>query len=96
MITGPAPEISQKLIGSRAVRKLSLTGSVPVGRALLHLAADNITEVSMEPGGHAPVLVFPDADIETAARACVTAKFRNAGQVCASPSRFIVHESVSK
>jgi succinate-semialdehyde dehydrogenase/glutarate-semialdehyde dehydrogenase len=96
MITGPAPEISQKLVGSRAVRKLSLTGSVPVGRTLLHLAADTITEVSMELGGHAPVLVFPDADIDTAARACVAAKFRNAGQVCASPSRFIVHESVSK
>src|SRR5262249_45326886 len=81
---------------SRIVRKVSLTGSVPVGRMLLHLAADNITEVSMELGGHAPVLVFPDADIEIAAQACVASKFRNTGQVCASPSRFIVHESVSQ
>lgn len=96
MITGRASKISEKLIGSRAVRKVSLTGSVPVGRTLLHLAADNITEVSMELGGHAPVLVFPDADIQAAARACVASKFRNAGQVCASPSRFIVHEAVNR
>ncbi|MGV9863508.1 NAD-dependent succinate-semialdehyde dehydrogenase [Rhodococcus koreensis] len=95
MITGSASKISEKLIGSRSVRKVSLTGSVPVGRTLLHLAADNITEVSMELGGHAPVLVFPDADIDAAAKACVASKFRNAGQVCASPSRFLVHESVS-
>src|SRR5262249_22789879 len=56
----------------------------------------NIVEVSMELGGHAPVLVFADADIEAAALACVASKFRNTGQVCASPSRFIVHESVSQ
>ena len=94
MITGQSSQISEKLIGSGVVRKVSLTGSVPVGRILLHLAAENITEVSMELGGHAPVLVFPDADIAGAAAACVASKFRNAGQVCASPSRFIIHESV--
>src|SRR5690606_31027256 len=91
VITGRSSQISERLISSGVVRKVSLTGSVPVGRTLLHLAAENITEVSMELGGHAPVLVFPDADIEKAAAACVDTKFRNAGQVCASPSRFIVH-----
>lgn len=96
VITGRSSQISERLISSGVVRKVSLTGSVPVGRTLLHLAAENITEVSMELGGHAPVLVFPDADIEKAAAACVATKFRNAGQVCASPSRFIVHESVSR
>ena len=96
MITGRGSQISEKLIGSEGVRKVSLTGSVPVGRTLLHLAADHITEVSMELGGHAPVLVFPDADIEAAAQACAASKFRNAGQVCASPSRFIVHSSAGE
>lgn len=94
MLTGASSQISERLIRSPIVRKVSLTGSVPVGRILLHAAADQITQVSMELGGHAPVLVFPDADIASAARACVASKFRNAGQVCASPSRFLVHESV--
>ncbi len=87
--------ISGQLIAAPAVAKISLTGSVPVGRAVLRAAADHIKNVSLELGGHAPVLVFADADIETAARACVSAKFRNSGQVCASPSRFYVHESVT-
>ena len=95
VLTGRASQISEQLIGSGVVRKVSLTGSVAVGRTLLHLAAENITEVSMELGGHAPVLVFADADIQKAAQACVATKFRNAGQVCASPSRFLVHESVA-
>ncbi len=94
MVTGSSGLISERLIASPTVRKISLTGSVPVGRVLLHAAAERITHVSMELGGHAPVLVFADADIAAAARACVASKFRNAGQVCASPSRFIVHESV--
>jgi succinate-semialdehyde dehydrogenase/glutarate-semialdehyde dehydrogenase len=96
MLTGSSTKISERLIASMTVRKISLTGSVPVGRILLGLAATNITEVSMELGGHAPVLVFPDADIPTAARLCVAGKYRNAGQVCASPSRFLVHESVQE
>jgi len=96
MLTGNSSLISERLISSMTVRKVSLTGSVPVGRILLGLAAQNITEVSMELGGHAPVLVFPDADVAEAARLCVAGKFRNAGQVCASPSRFLVHESVQE
>ncbi|WP_449279079.1 NAD-dependent succinate-semialdehyde dehydrogenase [Leucobacter sp. GX24907] len=96
ILTGRASQISEQLINSGVVRKLSLTGSGTVGRTLLHLAADNMVAVSMELGGHAPVLIFEDADIETAARACVASKFRNTGQVCASPSRFIVQESVAE
>ncbi|MBL3700782.1 NAD-dependent succinate-semialdehyde dehydrogenase [Leucobacter luti] len=95
-LTGPASRISEQLINSGIVRKLSLTGSGAVGRTLLHLAADNLVAVSMELGGHAPVLVFEDADVEAAARACVASKFRNTGQVCASPSRFIVQDTVAQ
>src|SRR5690554_459060 len=96
MLTGRSKQISERLIASDHVRKVSLTGSVPVGRTLLHAAAETVTSVSMELGGHAPVLVFADADVEAAARACVGAKFRNGGQVCASPSRFIVQESAQE
>ncbi|WP_085528494.1 NAD-dependent succinate-semialdehyde dehydrogenase [Kocuria massiliensis] len=95
-LTGSASNISKRMVASGEIRKISLTGSVPVGQTLLHLAADSITDVSMELGGHAPVLVFSDADISQAAETCVATKFRNAGQVCASPSRFIVHESIAE
>lgn len=96
MLTGPSAHISERLITSGVIRKISLTGSVPVGRALLRRAAEQIMPASMELGGHAPVIVFPDADIETAAADAASAKFRNAGQVCASPSRFYVHADVSE
>jgi succinate-semialdehyde dehydrogenase/glutarate-semialdehyde dehydrogenase len=76
------------------VRKASLTGSTGVGRRMLELAAHGIKKVSMELGGHAPVLVFEDADIDQAIKACASFKFRNCGQVCASPTRYYVHESV--
>ncbi|GAA2642850.1 NAD-dependent succinate-semialdehyde dehydrogenase [Paractinoplanes durhamensis] len=91
-LTGSATMMSPLLIAAPAVTKVSLTGSVPVGQAIMRAAAESLTEVSLELGGHAPVLVFADADIEAAARLCVGAKFRNAGQVCASPSRFFVQE----
>ncbi len=96
VITGDPSRISAHLIGSEVIRKVSLTGSVPVGRQLLHLAADRILPVSMELGGHAPVLVFPDADIDRAATVCARGKFRNCGQVCISASRFYVHGSVAR
>jgi succinate-semialdehyde dehydrogenase / glutarate-semialdehyde dehydrogenase len=95
LLAGDTAMISDRLLRSTVVRKISLTGSVPVGRALLRAAAENIIPTTMELGGHAPVLVFADADIGLAARSCVQAKYRNAGQVCASPSRFYVHESVA-
>jgi succinate-semialdehyde dehydrogenase / glutarate-semialdehyde dehydrogenase len=94
VVTGDSRFISEHLVRSPIVRKISLTGSTGVGRQMLHLAADGIKRVSMELGGHAPVLVFEDADVEYAAEQCARFKYRNAGQVCASPSRFYVHESI--
>ena len=93
-VTGDPAAISAQLIGSGRIRKVSLTGSVPVGRTLLHLAAEQMVPVTMELGGHSPVLVLPDADLDQAAATLTAAKFRNCGQVCISPSRVLVHESV--
>ncbi len=93
LVTGQSSLIAPHLIRAEAVRKVSLTGSVPVGREILHLAAEGVKKVTMELGGHGPVLIFDDADIEAAARACAATKFRNCGQVCISPSRFYVQES---
>jgi succinate-semialdehyde dehydrogenase / glutarate-semialdehyde dehydrogenase len=92
LVTGNSRTISRHLIASPIVRKVSVTGSVPVGKEILKLAADGVKKVSMELGGHAPVLVFDDADAIKAAETCATTKFRNCGQVCISPSRFYVHE----
>lgn len=94
MLTGEPPRISGRLLASPVIRKVSLTGSVPVGIAVNEQAARTLKAVSMELGGHSPVVVFPDADIDAAARAAALGKFRNAGQVCISASRFLVHESV--
>ncbi|MBD1548453.1 NAD-dependent succinate-semialdehyde dehydrogenase [Roseibium aggregatum] len=93
MVTGNSSLIARHLIGSPIVRKVSLTGSVPVGKEILHLAADGVKKVSMELGGHGPVIVFDDVDPVQAAETCATTKFRNCGQVCISPTRFYVHES---
>jgi succinate-semialdehyde dehydrogenase / glutarate-semialdehyde dehydrogenase len=94
IITGDPALISSQLIASDVIRKVSLTGSMPVGQHLLKLCADGIKSVTMELGGHAPVLVFKDADVDNAVALSVAAKFRNAGQVCNAPSRFFVHESL--
>ena len=93
LVTGDSRKISQYLVQSPIVKKVTLTGSTAVGREILQLAANGIKKVSMELGGHAPVIVFEDADIEAAAEMCARFKFRNCGQVCASPSRFYVHAS---
>ncbi|MCX2698585.1 NAD-dependent succinate-semialdehyde dehydrogenase [Ochrobactrum chromiisoli] len=94
IVFGPAAPISEHLIASPIPRKVSLTGSTPVGKLLQRLAADSLKRCTMELGGHAPVLVFDDAKIEKALDVLVAAKFRNAGQVCTSPTRFYVHENV--
>ena len=86
--------ISTYLLSSPLIRKMSFTGSVPVGKSLMKLAANNMIRTTMELGGHAPVLVFEDADIESTLDMAVAAKYRNAGQVCVSPTRFFVHESL--
>ncbi|NCF49389.1 MAG: aldehyde dehydrogenase family protein [Bacteroidetes bacterium] len=92
IVFGVPSDVSEHLLGSPIPRKLSFTGSVPVGIHLQQLAARNMIRCTMELGGHSPVMVFEDADIEQAAMHCVAGKFRNAGQVCISPTRFMVQE----
>lgn len=90
LVFGNPAEISKQLIASPVVRKISLTGSIPVGKALARLAAEGMKPASMELGGHSAALVFADADIEAAATELAAAKFANAGQVCTAPSRFFI------
>ena len=94
ILTGDAAAISETAIASPVIRKVSLTGSVPVGKKILALCANGVKRVTMELGGHAPVIVHADADPVAAAQKVAAAKFRNSGQVCISPSRFYVHESL--
>jgi succinate-semialdehyde dehydrogenase / glutarate-semialdehyde dehydrogenase len=96
LVIGSASEISDEFMTNRAVRKISFTGSTAVGKQLMKQAADQMKRLSLELGGHAPFIVFPDADPEVVAKAAVLGKFRNNGQVCISPSRFFVHKDVSK
>ncbi|MBR0966366.1 NAD-dependent succinate-semialdehyde dehydrogenase [Bradyrhizobium diazoefficiens] len=86
--------ISQTLLQSPVIRGLTFTGSTEVGKQLGALAAQTLKRSTLELGGHAPVLIFGDVDPEAAAVSAATAKFRNAGQVCTSPTRFFVHESI--
>lgn len=94
VVFGVPSEVSTHLIASPIIRKISFTGSTAVGKLLAKLAADGVKRATMELGGHAPVVVFDDVDPEKVAPLAVAAKFRNAGQVCISPTRFYVHESV--
>ncbi|MFT9159465.1 MAG: NAD-dependent succinate-semialdehyde dehydrogenase [Acetobacter sp.] len=94
IIFGPPAPISEHLIASPIPKAVSLTGSTPVGKLLQKLAAATLKRCTMELGGHAPVIVFEDAKIESALDALVAAKYRNAGQVCTSPTRFYVHSSL--
>ncbi|AZG10403.1 NAD-dependent succinate-semialdehyde dehydrogenase [Pigmentiphaga sp. H8] len=92
IVWGVPSEISSYLIESPIVRKISFTGSVPVGKQLSALAGAHMKRTTMELGGHSPVLVFDDADVEPAAEMLARMKIRNAGQVCISPTRFYVQE----
>ena len=94
LVYGNPAEISSYLIPHRSIRKITFTGSTPVGKQLAALAGQHMKRVTMELGGHAPVIVCEDADLELAVKASAAAKFRNAGQVCISPTRFLVHDSV--
>ena len=94
LLYGVPAQISSRLIDAAAIRKISFTGSVAVGRLLAEQAGRRLKPVTMELGGHAPVVVFDDVDAQRAAAACAAFKFRNAGQVCLSPSRFYVHERI--
>lgn len=94
IVWGVPSDVSEHLIRSPIVRKVSFTGSVPVGKHLAALAGAHMKRVTMELGGHSPVLVFADADVDHAAKQLARFKVRNAGQVCVSPTRFYVHEKV--
>lgn len=93
-VFGVPDQVSRHLLGSGVIRKLSFTGSTVVGKHLMKLAADNCIRTTMELGGHGPILIFDDVDVDTVLGVVVGSKFRNAGQVCVSPTRFIVHEKV--
>lgn len=92
LVFGDPARVSARLIASPVVRKVTFTGSVPVGKQLAALAAQSMKPCLMELGGHAPAIVFADTDIRKIANASVVAKFRNAGQVCTSPTRFYIQE----
>ncbi|MEL6373747.1 MAG: NAD-dependent succinate-semialdehyde dehydrogenase [Pseudomonadota bacterium] len=93
-VFGVPDDVSRHILGSEIPKKLSFTGSIPVGKHLQKLAAETLKRCTMELGGHAPVIVFNDADIDSAVSAIAAHKFRNAGQVCVSPTRFYVQENV--
>lgn len=95
LVYGDPAEISSYLIPHPVIRKVSFTGSTAVGKQLAALAGLHMKPATMELGGHAPVLVFDDADVEAAISAMAASKLRNAGQVCISPTRFLVQEAVA-
>ncbi|MDI3469218.1 MAG: 2-ketoglutaric semialdehyde dehydrogenase [Pseudolabrys sp.] len=96
LVFGVPSEVSEHLIASDTVKKVSFTGSIPVGKLLAGLAAKGMKRSTMELGGHSPVVVFGDADAEKAADTIAAFKYRNAGQVCISPTRFYVQEDSYK
>ena len=96
VVFGIPDEVSRKVLGSWVPRKMSFTGSIPVGKHLQKLAADTMKRCTMELGGHSPVIVFDDADVEKALKVAAGFKYRNAGQVCISPTRFFIQDKAYK
>ena len=96
LLTGKASAITPGLMAEPDVRKISLTGSTAVGKRLIREGAETLKRFSMELGGHAPVIVWDDVDAEQVADLCAQTKFKNAGQVCVSPSRYYVHEAAAE
>lgn len=94
LVYGDPAEISDYLIRNPVIRKISFTGSTSIGKQLAGLAGQHMKRVTMELGGHAPVIIAEDADLDLAVKTIGGLKFMNAGQVCVSPSRFLVHESL--
>ena len=94
LVYGVPSEISEYLIPHPVIRKMSFTGSTVIGKQLAAIAGAHMKRVTMELGGHAPAIVFDDADVDMASRMLAGAKFRNAGQVCVSPTRMLVQEKV--
>lgn len=96
LTTSHAREIGLELCTNPVVRKISFTGSTRVGRFLMRHAADDLKRLSLELGGNAPFIVFPDADIDAAVEGALQGKFRNSGQTCVCPNRFYVHKDIHK
>ncbi|MES2784174.1 MAG: NAD-dependent succinate-semialdehyde dehydrogenase [Pseudomonadota bacterium] len=94
LVVGRPAEVTPTIMDDPRVAKVSFTGSVPVGRQIVEASARTLKKVSMELGGHAPVIVHADADLDVFAKLAAGGKFRNAGQVCASPTRFYIHASI--
>jgi acyl-CoA reductase-like NAD-dependent aldehyde dehydrogenase len=94
LLYGVPAELSEQLIASPIIRKVTFTGSVPVGRHLAQLAAKHLKRITLELGGHAPVIVCADADIDKTVAQMVAHKFRNAGQACLAPTRFYVDRGI--
>jgi succinate-semialdehyde dehydrogenase / glutarate-semialdehyde dehydrogenase len=95
LVIGDPLAVADAFFEQPAVRKISFTGSTAVGKSLIRRSADQVKRLSLELGGHAPLIVFPDADVQQVAQAAVLGKFRNNGQVCIAPSRFYVHEKIA-
>ena len=94
IITGSAKEIGLELTKNPKIKKISFTGSTEVGKILMEQSASTVKKISMELGGHAPFIVFDDADIDEAVAGALQSKFRNSGQTCICTNRLFVHESV--
>jgi succinate-semialdehyde dehydrogenase/glutarate-semialdehyde dehydrogenase len=94
VVTGHAAPIGETMLSDARVRKLSFTGSTAVGRTLMKGAAEHVLKISLELGGHAPFIVFDDADLDRAVDAAVACKFRNAGQTCICANRFLIQDAV--
>jgi acyl-CoA reductase-like NAD-dependent aldehyde dehydrogenase len=95
-INGDAAQMGQVMLQDPRCRKISFTGSTRVGKLLMEGAADQVKKLALELGGNAPVLIFPDVDVQKAARESVMWKYRNAGQVCVAPQRFYVHSQIAE
>ncbi len=96
LVNGEPASIAREMLENPRCAKIHFTGSQRVGRLLMDGASRTVTRLSLELGGNAPVLIFPDVDLAAVARGAVTAKFRNAGQVCVSPQRFFVHRAIAE
>jgi succinate-semialdehyde dehydrogenase/glutarate-semialdehyde dehydrogenase len=94
LVTGSAGKLTTAMLEHPACRKLTFTGSTATGKQLMAKASERITKLSLELGGHAPLIVFPDVNLEDAVEQSVVAKFRNAGQSCIAPTRFYVHRDI--
>ncbi len=94
LVFGVPDEVSRHLLASPITRKISFTGSTVVGKHLMRLASDTMKVTTMELGGHAPVIIFDDADLDRAVDMLAASKMRNAGQVCVSPTRFYVQDGI--